>query len=366
MGGQACGFAERSFAVTIAANVAKTTQMPRPRFGRDLETPALRLPPGKELGSVLAVTGSSSGDLFVLHQPNVQGLDPGIEDMPCWLPPLVHFDADGCFIDAWGGPDHIPRVDGISQWPSGAEGVECDDEGNLWIFGFRADDDAVLKFSQSGKLLLRIGQRGRQGNDQDIRCLGGATSCYHDVGAREVFISDGYRNHRVIAFNSDTGDFTRMWGAYGKDPSLLSEEEGFGTPVHKVALGPQGNLYVADRTKGRVQEFERVPGGARFLREVYIAKATRAVHAASVWDIGFAPDGAFMYVADGFNFRVWSVSLESFEVLGSTTVHTEYENERNRTLQFELVHRFFVEPSGDILLACVDRGLKRLKFEGVR
>jgi hypothetical protein len=348
------------------ANSTSASAKPRPRFAREIETPKLELPPGKEIGAVLAVTRDAQGDLYILHQPNAQGLDPEHEGLGSWLAPLVHLSAEGEFIEAWGGPGSVPEVDGVSQWPAGAEGLECDGEGNLWIFGYRMGDDAVLKFSPSGELLMRIGQCGKTGDDKDRLFLDRPTSCYHDIDNREVFISDGYGNRRVIAFNSDTGEFTRMWGAYGKQPYELAEEESYASPVHKVARGPNGLLYVADRTKSRIQEFELTPDGARYRREVYVAPGTDALGTGSCWDIGFSPDDRFMYVADGANFRVWSVDLDTLEVLGSSTVHTEYENEVNRPIIFTLVHRFFVEANGDILLACVNRGLKRLKYEGVR
>src|SRR5581483_9156868 len=124
-----------------------------------------------------------------------------------WLPDVVHLTADGKYVNAWGGPDHIPAVDGVSQLPEGREGIECDRDGNIWIFGYYGADHAVLKFSPKGELLLRIGQRGRLGNDDDTKFLGRPTSCYHNTKTREVFVSDGYDNHRVIAFNADTGAF---------------------------------------------------------------------------------------------------------------------------------------------------------------
>jgi hypothetical protein len=352
--------------VTTPGHRPATRPRPRPRFARELETPVLQLPPGKKLASVLAVARGPKGDYFVLHQPNAQGVDPAAEQRPYWLAPLAHFGPAGEFISAWGGPEHIPRADGISQWPLGLEGLECDGDGNLWIFGYKAGDDAVLKFSQAGQLLLRIGQRGSPGHADDTQYLGGPTSCYHNTATREVFIADGYRNHRVIAFNADTGAFTRMWGAQGKRPSSLPPEEGYSNRVHKIACGPEGRLYVADRTRCLIQEFEVTPTGVRFTREVIVAPGTSVMNTGSAWDVGFSPDGRFMYVADGSNFRVWSVDLESFTVLGSTTVHTEYENEDNLPIHYSLVHRFVVEPNGDLLLACVNRGLRRLKFEGVR
>ncbi len=223
-----------------------------PRFADELEDFPLELPEGKSLATVLALTFAPDDSLYILHQAN----PPGSEDLDIaevgYLPQIVHVSADGKFIDAWGGPDQIEPVDGVSQWPAGAEGLDCDADGNLWLFGYSAEDNAALKLSPSGELLLRIGQRGKTGGDADTVNLGGPTSCFHDTRTREVFIADGYVNHRVISFNSDTGEFIRMWGAYGKDPTTLSEDEGFGNPVHKVIRTPEGTLLVCDRIKNRI------------------------------------------------------------------------------------------------------------------
>lgn len=344
---------------------AKPAARPRPRFAREVETPAFDLPDGKALGAVLACTRGPNGDLFILHQPNAQGVAPGSEKDARWLPPLVHLSQDGRFINAWGGPDHVPAVGGVPQWPVAVEGLECDDEGNLWIFGYKTGDNAVLKFSQAGELLLRIGERGKTGDDSDTRYLDRPTACHHDVANREVFIADGYGNNRVIAFNSDTGEFTRLWGAYDGPPRPVEYPDGLQAVVHKVARGPNGNLYVADRTGCKIREFELVPGGARCVRTVDVAPGTKVRTTGSCWDIGFSHDGDFMYIADGSNFRVWIVAMDSFEVLGSTTVSHEHENEVNQPIHYSLLHRFTVEANGDLLLAMVNAGVKRLKFLGV-
>ena len=351
---------------TAIQTVAPLAHRPRPRFAREPVPFNLKLPDGKKLGSVLAVALDRDGDIYVLHQPDAQGVNPGVEELACWLPPLVILNPKGEFIDAWGGDGQVPSINGLSQWPTKLEGLDVDVEGNVWIVGFGPDDHVALKFSRSGVLLLRIGERGKAGDDDDIHHLNRPTSCYHDVTAREVFISDGYGNHRVIAFDADTGEFKRMWGAYGGRPGELPIEKAFKTAVHKVACGPNGRLYVADRTGCRVQEFVLIPGGAEFLRETIIAPGTMVLTTGSAWDIGFSADGNFMYVADGANFRIWTVDLATFDVMGSTSVHCEYENEINLPIHFGLVHRFAVEQGGDLLLACVNLGLKRLKFLGIR
>ena len=170
----------------------------RPRFSPEIEKLELQFPPGKQLGGVIACDFSPEGNLFVIHQFDPPGVDVSHLNPDDYLPYVARFAPDGSFIDAWGGPDHIPRVDGVSQWPAGVEGLECDADGNVWVFGYTKGDDAVLKFSPTGELLLRIGQRERNGGDADTATLGCPTSCYHDTKAREVFVSDGYANHRVI------------------------------------------------------------------------------------------------------------------------------------------------------------------------
>jgi hypothetical protein len=345
--------------MSVQERPAHAGSRPRPRFGAAIEPLALRLPAGGALGPAIASTRAPNGDLYLLHHGRVAPDDTGD-----YLPHVLRFGPELEFIAAWGGPDCVPAVEGVSQWPSGPEGIECDAEGNLWIFGYQPDDSAVLKFSPSGELLLRIGQRGRRGNDSDTRLLGsGPTSCHHDVDRREVFVADGYGNHRVIGFNSDTGEFTRMWGAYGEPPSSLSPEQGFGNPVHKVARGPDGRLYVCDRVKCRVQAFELTAGGARFAGEVMIAPGTQ--HFGSAFDLAFAPDGRFMYVADGINQRVWSVALADLEVLGWSSAQHASEGEDNIPAYHGLLHRFSIEPNGDLLLACTVAGFKRMRCLGV-
>jgi DNA-binding beta-propeller fold protein YncE len=337
-----------------------TTSVPRPRFDPVFDVPTLKLPPGKALGSVLAVVPASDGGLWILNQATVQASLSG----STWLPSVVRFDKQGNLVTAWGGPDHIPAINGVCQWPDGLEGLEVDGDGNLWVFGYKPGDDAVLKFKPTGELILRIGQRGVPGNDDSRTHLGRPTSAYHNIATREVFISDGYANHRVIAFNSDTGEFTRMWGAFGRQPSSLSAAEGFGNPVHKVTAGPDGRIYVADRIKNRVQEFQLVPGGARFLREVVIAPGTLLF--GSAFDIAFAPGGGFMYVADGSNRSIWIVELASFAVLGWVGGIEDVEGDINLPTHYGLIHRFNADANGNLLLACVARGVRRLNYKGIR
>ena len=48
--------------------------------------------------------------------------------------------------------------------------------------------------------------------------LGAASNIVVDAAANELYVADGYVNHRVIVFDATTGAYKRHWGAYGKRP----------------------------------------------------------------------------------------------------------------------------------------------------
>src|SRR3989442_15406497 len=89
-----------------------------------------------------------------------------------------------------------------------------------------------------------------------------------DVGVlpstNELFVADGYGNHRVAVFDADTGEFKRMWGAFGRKPvdkdecpppSLSSVPDGPGPDqfsiVHAIRVADDGTVYVANGKKSR-------------------------------------------------------------------------------------------------------------------
>jgi hypothetical protein len=337
----------------------------RPRFELDA-TPFYRVPDGRRLGSVIATACGRDGHLWILHQfaVNYSGSEPTADEIKSRLRHIVEFDADGEFVKDWGGPDCTPPVNGVSQWPGNVENLTIDEEGDLWVFGYGADDHAVLRFTWDGDLKLRIGERGRRGDDSDRSYLGTPTDCFHDVARREVFIADGYKNHRIIAFNSDTGAFTRQWGAYAKDPTTLTAAEGFGNPVHHISRGPDGLFYVADRNKNRIQCFEVSPTSVGFVREVFLAPGTLGF--GSAFDLVFSPCGRFMYVADGTNNRVWIVEMASFRVLGWTGSYGEtFEGTSNAPAYQGLIHRIGIDLNGNLLLSRTLKGVHRLKLTGI-
>jgi DNA-binding beta-propeller fold protein YncE len=281
-------------------------------------------------------------------------------DLSALLPPVVEFDADGKFIQAWGGPDHLPQVDGRAQWPKQEETISIDAEGTLWIFGASRDyDHAVQRFTRDGKLLLRIGQFGVVGNDESRDLMGCPTDAYHDVARREVYITDGYVNHRVAVFNADTGAFLRAWGAYGKAlPSPPSGQQSFNNPVHAVSLGPEGHLYICDRKNDRIQVFDAIGRTEpRFIREIEI-KADSPFGTA--FNVAFTPGGDFMFISDGNNNRIWTVDVKAWEIVNSFLAPGAEAAGMAGT-----IHKIVADKAGNLLLGRTNLGVERLRFQGV-
>ena len=120
-------------------------------------------------------------------------------------------------------------------------------------------------------------------------------------------MADGYRNRRVIVFDSETGAYKRHWGAYGKPPSDAATppydparppSTQFGQPVHCVRLAKDGLLYVCDRTNDRFQVFRK---DGTFVSEAFFEKDTRLN--GSVSELAFSPDReqSLLYMVDGVN-----------------------------------------------------------------
>jgi hypothetical protein len=338
-------------------------QAPRalPRFAAK-PSPAVTLPPGKTLGAVIGLAVTPDEHIWVLHIASV--LDWGPPETRGYradrLPPVVEFDACGNFLQAWGGPDHLPPVDGKPQWPKNEETISIDAEGTLWLFGANtAYDHAVQRFTRDGKLLLRIGEFGVAGHDESRDHLGCPTDAYHDVARREVYITDGYVNHRVAVFNSDTGAFLRAFGAYGRTPPFpMTGPETFNNPVHAISLGPDGYLYVCDRKNDRIQVFDAIGRAkARFVRELALKVDSPF---GSVFNIAFSKDGDFMFVADGSNSRLWTVDRKAWEIVGSFLGPDSGTIDLNAT-----IHKIATDKDGNLLLGRTGRGVERLRYEGM-
>ena len=324
--------------------------------------PVVRLPEGRHFGSVTGVDVTPDGHIWVLHiASNMEWGPPGsCDDLAARLPAVCEFDAAGNYLQGWGGPDWLPHEGGLSQWPRQEETISFDAAGTVWVFGAdKGYDHAVQRFSRDGRLLLRIGRFGETGGDRSGTLLGCPTDCWHDVAAREVWVADGYVNHRVAVFNSDSGAFLRAFGGDGGAPrdGSVDVAAGFNNPVHAIARGPDGLLYVCDRKNDRVRVFDAVGRAeVRYVREVRIDRESPF---GTCFNTVFTPDGRFLIVNDGSNSRLWAVDMASWEIAGSFQPGNSQGADLSGT-----VHKICADNAGNLLLARTSRGIERLRWQG--
>ncbi len=153
--------------------------------------------------------------------------------------PVVVLDRAGHVVRSWGK--------GLYQTP---HAIRIGPEGNIWTAD--AKSSMVIKYSPEGEILMEISVGG-----QPEDCLGAfcGTSDVAFGPNGSIFISDGYRNARILEYTAD-GRKVREWGSAGNGPGQ------FRLP-HSIAVDG-GIVYVADRENGRIQRFDL---GGKFLGE---------------------------------------------------------------------------------------------------
>ena len=228
-------------------------------------------------------------------------------------PPVLKFDPDGNLLASWGG------ANAGQPWVKNEHGIHVDRDGNVWLGG-NNDGDQILKFTPDGKFLQQIGKDdGTKGSASQTR-LGRPAHMMTDPDANEIYVADGYGNHRIVVFDSKTGAFKRMWGAYGKPPSDdklpaykpdAKPSEQFANPVHCVRLSNDGLVYVCDRANNRIQVFRK---DGTFVKEFRVTPETLAN--GSVWDLVLSEDAGqkFIFMADGANGQIVTLSRDTGDV----------------------------------------------------
>jgi DNA-binding beta-propeller fold protein YncE len=351
----------------LGAGLADTATVMAPRFEVDLTWPK-PLPNHWILGSTIGVSTDSKDHVWIIHRPG--SLEPGEvhatttpPTAQCCLPapPVLEFDQAGNLLRHWGGPGN-----GF-DWPVSNHGITIDYKGNVWIGGNNRtaetgpQDDAVLKFTQDGQFLMQIGKPGQSKGSNDVENLKQPAKIFVDPKTNEVYIADGYGNHRVIVFDADSGSYKRHWGAYGHKPddvNLGPYKPGdpaaqFRNPVHCAQLSDDGLLYVCDRVNDRIQVFR--PDGT-FVKEAFLETGT--LGSGSAWDIAFSrdPQQKYIYVADGENDRVHILDRESLAVL------TSFGEGGRQPGEFYGVHSIATDSKGNIYTTETYRGQRVQRF----
>jgi DNA-binding beta-propeller fold protein YncE len=367
-----------------------------PRFEVDPLWPK-PLPNHWVLGNVIGVATDAQDHIWIIHrQASLEPMEnyaaanppgpkrrPGVVEADCCAPapPVLEFDQGGTLINSWGGPG-----EGY-DWPETNHGIFVDYKGNVWIGGNGRprpgkaaaaaggappesqntpagyyNDNMVLEFTQSGKFLMQIGKPGQSKGSNDLENLKGPAKLYVDPKTDELYVADGYGNHRVIVFDASTGKYKRHWGAYGHKPDDTPlglyqpndpPAQQFRNPVHCAQLSNDNLLYVCDRVNDRIQVFK--PDGT-FLKEQILYKDT--LGDGSVWDIAFSRDQQqkYIYLADGANEKVHILDRESLQVL------TSFGDGGRQPGEFYAVHSIATDSKGNIYTTETYRGQRVQRF----
>jgi DNA-binding beta-propeller fold protein YncE len=343
-------------ALNAQATPARTRSVPM--FEVDRAWP--KVPAKWKLGDASSFAVDAKDNVWLLHRPRT--LKPAEAAMAA--PPIIVFDTAGNFIKAWGGAGNG------YEWPEREHGIHLDYKGFVWLGGNNCPtnglpglkpvaDDQLLKFTQDGKFVMQIGHSNRSKGNADTENLHRAADVWVHPPTNELFVADGYGNHRVAVFDADTGAFKRMWGAFGNKPvdddhcdvvAPKSFPDGPGpqnfSTVHAIRVARDGMVYVADRENRRVQMFTT---GGTFVKQL-IRTATPFAR-----DLALSPDPEqqFLYVGNGDDIVV--VDRRMLEIVGSIKVAGMIGGG----------HEIATDSKGNIYIAQTAAGLQKLAFKGM-
>ena len=347
-------------ALTATGAAAQTSAQAQtrsvPTFAVDPAWP--KVPPQWKLGDVSSMTTDAQGNIWVLHRPRTLK-DP---DFAKAAPPVIVFDQAGNYVKSWGGEGQG------YDWPQREHGIYIDPKGFVWLGGNNCPtnglarlkpvaDDAILKFTQDGKFVMQIGHSNQSKGNADTANVHRAADVQVYPPTNELFVADGYGNHRVIVFDADTGAFKRMWGAFGNKPQdddhcEIVRHTNFDPPgpqnlsvVHSIRVAHDGMVYVADRENRRVQLFSN---DGKFIKQHLNGASTFANSVALSPD----QDQQFLYVGAGKQIAI--LDRKSLDRVGTVDMPGMIGG-----------HLITTDAKGNIYVAGTGQGLQRLVYKGM-
>lgn len=225
-------------------------------IGRDryeVDEGFFRRPKGWTFVEVADVSVDADDNVFVFNRGNH---------------PVMIFDRDGHFLDAWGsfGEHGFAFPHGLTV---GVDG---------FVYTADSRDHTIRRWTRDGRLVLAIGRAYQNAPAFSGQPFNRPT---HATVARngDIYVSDGYGNARVHVFDAD-GRLKGGWGSPGHGPGEFNT-------IHSVFVDPDDDtLYVADRFNNRIQRFT---SGGEPLGEWTGLRLPQSVRK--------GPDGAF-YIAE--------------------------------------------------------------------
>jgi len=244
--------------ITLLLFVATLSAQSIPEIPYDSAPNLLKMPPHIYMGEAAGVATNSKGNIFVYTRTgSSNAVMGGSRTFTHGGARLFEFAPNGTFMRE------------IGQGVYGflfAHVVRIDPQDNIWVVD--EGSSMVIKFDPGGRILLTLGRKpeavrvpaaeagegvGPGGRD-GLPGAGVAGDNFNrptDVAwdaAGNIFVSDGYGNSRVAKFDKN-GMFIKSWGSKGTGPGQFDL-------LHTIAVDPQGNVYVGDRSNKRIQVFD--------------------------------------------------------------------------------------------------------------
>ena len=341
----------------LSARASKAQGRSLPIFEVDGAWPTV--PAEWKLGDPSSIAIDAQDNVWVLHRPRT--LPPDQAGMAA--PPVIVFDTAGNYIKAWGGAGNG------YQWPEREHGLHIDYQGFVWLSGINCPtnglpgvrpvaDDQLLKFTQDGEFVMQIGRSNQSKGNADTTNLHRPADQWVHPPTNELFVADGYGNHRVAVFDADTGGFRRMWGAFGNKPvdddrCQLPQQTSFSDPgppnfsvLHAIQVAHDGLVYVADREYRRVQVFTQ---DGTFVKQVVRTDAPFARNLVLSAD----PEQPFLYVGGGDGIVV--VDRKTLDILGMVQPQGILGGG----------HQTATDSKGNLYIAATGAGMQKLTFKGM-